>query len=161
MTKDNPALDAFNKWLEDVDFTKGSPNGNWVDDCCDAWQAAWNTRPQPCGDAVMPLNVWTVGGTPKEIALKTMPKSDGLKAREFQNRIVEWYVNHFPTIEAALTQPKADAVQVWVVYKVEDDSHHIFSTKEKAENFSKNTIEPTVIYDYIVDHPERYCERTN
>lgn len=72
--------------------------------------------------------------------------------------------NEFDTIRNKLKtrpQPCGDAVQVWVVYKVEDDSHHIFSTKEKAENFSKNTIEPTVIYDYIVDHPERYCERTN
>lgn len=58
-------------------------------------------------------------------------------------------------------QPSGDAVQVWVVYKVEDDSHHIFSTKENADRFSQETTEPTVIYDYIIDHPERYYERTN
>jgi hypothetical protein len=58
-------------------------------------------------------------------------------------------------------QPCGDAVQVWVVYKVEDDSHHIFSTKENADRFSQETTEPTVIYDYIIDHPERYYERTN
>ena len=58
-------------------------------------------------------------------------------------------------------QPSGDAVQVWCVYKSEDDSHHIFSTKENAEIFANSTTEPIVIYDYIIDHPERYYERTN
>ena len=61
----------------------------------------------------------------------------------------------------ARAKPSGDAVQVWVVYKVEDDSHHIFSTKEKAEVFANSATEPTVICDYIIDHPERYYVRTN
>ena len=81
----------------------------------------------------------------------------------------EWYYDtRFGTAEEnarnawnTRPQPSGDAVQVWVVYKVEDDSHHIFSTKENADRFSQETTEPTVIYDYIIDHPERYYERTN
>lgn len=35
------------------------------------------------------------------------------------------------------------------------DCVHIFSTQERASAFAKSDPRPHVLYDYIVDHPER------
>ena len=36
--------EAFEKWLDEIKVTEGSPTGNWVDDCKIAFEAAWNAR---------------------------------------------------------------------------------------------------------------------
>jgi hypothetical protein len=49
--------------------------------------------------------------------------------------------------------------QVWVVICVspgKSDVTHIFSTMEKAETFCEKDSRDHVVYDYILDTPERH-----
>lgn len=40
----------------------------------------------------------------------------------------------------------------------ESEEVHIFSTKALAEQFADTDPRPHVLYDYLVDHPERMTE---
>ncbi len=73
-------------------------------------------------------------------------------------------------IRSALTMPPAvsdDArkaaleAMVYCVYRSDDESTHIFSTQEKANEYADSVEEPCVLSDYMIDHPQRYYERTN
>lgn len=48
---------------------------------------------------------------------------------------------------------------VYCVLCIDDDDGpaavHIFSTQEKAQAFADADPRPHVLYDYVVDHPER------
>ena len=61
---------------------------------------------------------------------------------------------HEPTAEA-----DADGLLVYCVMCIDDDDAgccvHIFSTQQKAQAFVDKDNRPHVLYDYVVDHPER------
>ena len=48
---------------------------------------------------------------------------------------------------------------VYCVMCIDDDDQgccvHIFSTEEKAQAFVDKDSRPHVLYDYVIDHPER------
>ena len=49
-------------------------------------------------------------------------------------------------------------MMVYCVMCIEDDQGccvHIFSTKEMAQSFADADPRPHVLYDYMLDHPER------
>lgn len=50
-------------------------------------------------------------------------------------------------------------MMVYCVMCIDDDDSgccvHIFSTQEKADEFANRDDRPHVLYDYLVDHPER------
>lgn len=50
---------------------------------------------------------------------------------------------------------------VYMVYVLEDDFHHVFSTKEKASAFADSKDCPCVICDYLVDDPDRFYKEFN
>ena len=41
-----------------------------------------------------------------------------------------------------------------------NDEFHVFSTPEKANEFAEADQRDHVIYNYVVDHPERMTERS-
>jgi hypothetical protein len=49
---------------------------------------------------------------------------------------------------------------VWIVYRTDDESTHVFSTPEKAQGYADKCEGACVISDRFVDNPERYYARS-
>lgn len=66
-------------------------------------------------------------------------------------------------IRAALVPRQAVAgdVMVYCVWRSDDESNHIFSTLEKANEYADSVEAPCVLSDYMIDSPQRHYERTN
>lgn len=62
----------------------------------------------------------------------------------------EWQIAH-----PEECTPKEPATTVYCVRCVPDDVVHIFSTMDKAKQFCADDDRGHVIYDYVVDFPER------